>query len=81
MADIKGIVDRILTLADSVNDYLPGAPLTQGVIDLARKAEDLLAFVGDDIPLDKQDEAQATRMKLAEAVKAKAAATSARLRG
>lgn len=81
MANIGTIVDKVLNLADSVNDFLPGAPLTQGAIDLARKVEDLVATIGDDIPLDRQAEAQAARKKLSDAVKAKAAATSARLRG
>lgn len=79
--DIKAIVDKVLTLADSVNDYLPGAPLTQGAIDLARKVEDLVGSISDDIPVDRQAEAQASRAKLAALVKTKAAATSARLRG
>lgn len=79
--DIKALFDKALTLADSVNDYLPGSGLTQGAIDLAKKADDLIGSFGKDIPLDKQAEAQAVRAQLAAKVKAKAAATSDRLRG
>lgn len=81
MPDIRSIVDKVLDVADTVNDFLPGAPLTQGAIDLGRKVEDLVDSVGDHIPLDKQGEAQEIRAKLAATVKAKAAATSDRLRG
>lgn len=78
---MKELFNKALALADAVNEFLPAANLTQGAIDLARKAEDLIAGFGDDIPLDKQAEAQATRAALAERVKAKAAKTSDRLRG
>ena len=81
MADIKAIFDKVLNLADSVNDFLPGAPLTQGAIDLARKVDDVIGSFGDDIPLDKQAEAQEARAKLAAAVTAKAGKVSDRLRG
>ena len=79
--DIKAIVNKVLSLADTVNDYLPAAPITQGAIDLGHKVVDLVDSIGDDIPLDQQAAAQATRAELAAAVKAKAAATSSRLRG
>lgn len=75
------IVNKILDVADTVNDFLPASGLTQKGIDLARKVEDLVGSIGGDIPLDKQAEAQATRAALAAKVKAKAASTSARLRG
>lgn len=81
MANIKDIVAKVLNLADSVNEYLPGAPLTQGAIDLARKVGDLVDTIDDEIPLDQQAQAKAARAQLAEAVKAKAASTSNRLRG
>lgn len=81
MADIKKIFTTVLTLADSVNDYLPGAAVSQGAINLARKMGDVIDSFGDDIPLEQQGAAQAARKQLAEAVKAKAAATSDRLRG
>lgn len=81
MADIKAIVKQILDVADTVNDFLPMSGLTQGGIDLARKVSDLVGSIGTEIPLDQQEAAQATRAALAEKVKAKAAATSDRLRG
>ena len=79
--DIRAIVNKVLTLADSVNDFLPASGLTQKGIDLARKVDDLIGTLGADIPLDQQAEAQAARAQLAAKVKAKAAATSDRLRG
>lgn len=79
--NIGDIVAKVLSLADTVNDYLPGAPLTQGAIDLGHKVMDLVDSIGDEIPLDKQADAQAARAALAETVKAKAKATSDRLRG
>jgi hypothetical protein len=79
--DIKALAGKVLDLADTVNDFLPGAPLTQGAIDLARKVEDLVSSVGNEIPLERQAEAQEARGKLAAIVKGKAAATSNRLRG
>jgi len=81
MANISSIVDKILNLADTVNDYLPGAPLTQGAINLARKVGDLVDSVDDAIPADRQAEAKEARKKLAAAVTAKAKSTSARMRG
>ena len=79
--DIKALFGKALTLADAVNEFLPASGLTQGAINLARGAEDLIGSFGDDIPLEKQAEAQEVRKALAAKVKAKAAATSARLRG
>lgn len=79
--DPKALFDKALALADSVNDFLPASGMTQGAIDLARKAEDLIGSFGTSIPIDKQEEAQAVRAKLAEKVKAKAKSTSDRLRG
>jgi len=81
MADLSKIIGDVLKLADSVNGYLPMSGTTQLGIDLGKKVIDIIDTVGDDIPLDKQGEAQEARAKLAASVKAKAAATSARLRG
>jgi hypothetical protein len=78
---MTSIVDKILDVADTVNDFLPASGLTQQGINLARKVEDLVATVQGQIPIEKQGEAQATRAALAARVKAKAAATSARMRG
>lgn len=81
MSDIKSIVNSVLDLADKVNDYLPGAPVTQATIDLGRRVTDLIDHFGDEIPLDKQAEAQEARRKIAERVTAKSKALSASLRG
>ena len=54
---IQAIVSKILDVADTVNDFLPASGLTQKGIDLARKVEDLVGSIDDEIPLDKQAEA------------------------
>lgn len=81
MPDMRELFDKALALADSVNDFLPGSKLSQGMIDMARKADDLIGSFGHDLPVVKQAEAQAIRAKLAEKVKDKAKSTSDRLRG
>lgn len=81
MADLSGLFNKVLDVADSVNEYLPAAGLTQGGIDLARKVEDLLNSFGNDIPASQQATAQTTRAQLAAKVAAKARATSNRARG
>ncbi|HVJ72208.1 MAG TPA: hypothetical protein VM531_12000 [Sphingomicrobium sp.] len=81
MANLTELFNKALDLADTINDYLPGAPLTQGAIDLGRKAADLIDGFGDKIPLEKQAEAKESRKALAATVEAKAKALSASLRG
>lgn len=78
---IADTVRKVLALADSVNEFLPASGLTQAGIDLATKMTDVIDSIGQDIPLDRQAEAKATRAALAAKVTAKAAATSKRLRG
>jgi ElaB/YqjD/DUF883 family membrane-anchored ribosome-binding protein len=77
----RRVIDNILRLADSVNDFLPANAATQEAIDLARKVEDLLDHVKDKIPVDQQAQAQQTRAALAARVTAKSEALSSRLRG
>lgn len=81
MADIGKIIDKALDIADKVNEYLPMAPASQALIDLARGVDDLLESFGEDIPLDKQTEAQAARRVIAQRVTAKSRELSANLRG
>ena len=81
MADISAIIDRVLDLADKVNEYLPAAPATQAAIDLGRNVGNLIDGFGDEIPLDRQAEAQAARKLIAERVTAKSKQLSADLRG
>ena len=64
MPDIKPVFDKVLALADTVNDYLPGAQVSQRAIDLARRVEDLIGSIGDEIPLEQQSAAQEARAKL-----------------
>lgn len=81
MADIGTVVTKLLDLADSVNDYLPAAPLSQGIIDLARHVDQMIDHFGDEIPVDQQEAAQVARRKLAERVAEKSRDLSAKLRG
>lgn len=79
--DIRAIIAKIADVADLASAIIPQAGLVKGGVELGEKIIDLIDSIGDDIPVDQQAEAQEARRKLAEAVKAKAAATSSRLRG
>ncbi len=78
MANISDLLDEAIALAKMAAPLLPalgaGAAIGEKIIDLIDSFD-------DDIPVDQQAEAQAARAELADAVRAKAAATSARSRG
>lgn len=78
MADIRALLDKALEMAEMAGPLIPvvgtGAAIGGKIIDL-------IDSFGNEIPIDKQAEAQKVRSELAKAVKAKASATSARLRG
>lgn len=79
--DIRSTIDKALALADTVADYIPGGELVDKGVAIGKKVLEIIDDLGEDIPLDKQEEVQATRAKLAEAVAAKADRVSDRLRG
>lgn len=79
--DISALVGKVTGVATSLASMIPGMNIITGGVELGKKVIDIIDELGDDIPLDQQAEAQAARAALAEAVKAKAAATSDRLRG
>lgn len=79
--DISALTEKIMSMGSSLASMIPGANIVSGGIELGKKVIDIIDELGDDIPLEQQEEAQAVRAALAEAVKAKAAATSDRLRG
>jgi hypothetical protein len=81
MPNYREVLTRALEVADAVNDYLPGAKLSQAAIDLGRKTEDLLKSFGEGMPLEDQEKAQAARKVLSKTVADKARALSASLRG
>lgn len=78
MADIRALLDKALDMAKLASPLIPvlgtGAAIGEKIIDL-------IDSFGEDIPIDKQAEAQAARAELAAKVRAKAQDTSSRLRG
>ena len=78
MASISDLIDKAIELAKAAAPLVPA--LGAGA-EIAEKITGIIDDLGDDIPQDKQEEAQQARAKLADAVRAKAAATSDRLRG
>lgn len=79
--DVRKVIDQVLAVADTVADYLPKGELIDKGVEIGRKVIDIIDDLGESIPLDKQEEAQAVRKKLADAVTAKAGRVSDRLRG
>lgn len=79
--DVRKIIDQVLAVADTVADYIPKGDLVDKGVAIGRKVLGIIDDLGEEIPLDKQEEVQATRAKLADAVAAKADRVSSRLRG
>lgn len=79
--NIRAMVDGLVQAADAASVLIPQAGLISSGVKVGEKLLDIFDTLGDDIPADKQPEAQASRAKLAEVIKAKAKATSSRLRG
>lgn len=76
--DISKLIDQAIALAKMAAPLVPA--LGAGAA-IAEKITGIIDDLGDDIPADKQPEAQAARAVLADAVRDKALSTSARLRG
>ena len=79
--DIRDLLDRAEALALAAADVIPGAGLVGNAIEIGEKILDVIDALKEDVTPEMQPEMQEARAKLAESVKAKAAATSARLRG
>ena len=79
--DIRSLVDGVVKVADLASNFIPGAGLVGKGVEIGTKIIGIIDELGDDIPLDQQDEVKAARKTLSDAVKAKAKATSDRLRG
>jgi hypothetical protein len=79
--NIGQVAQRLIALADSVNEYLPAQGATQAGIDLAHKVADMIDGLKDEIPADQQAQAQSVRARLAERVTLKSTNLSKRLRG
>ncbi len=79
--DIRSLIDGVVKVADMASNFIPGAGLVGKGVEIGTKIIGIIDDLGDDIPIDKQAEVQEARATLAATVKAKAVATSSRLRG
>ena len=79
--DIRELLAAATKLADVAATVLPQAKLVGGAAQIGTKIIDVIDGLKEHADPSQQAEMQAARAKLAEAVKAKAKATSARLRG
>ncbi len=79
--DMKALIAGIVKVADMASVVLPQAKIVGGAANMGGKILDIIDGLRGQGTLEDQAELQAARTKLATAVKAKAAATSARLRG
>lgn len=78
---IKDMLETVTKLANIASTVLPQAKVVGGAATMGGKILDIIDGLKDQAEPAQQAEMQAARDKLATAVKAKASATSARLRG
>jgi hypothetical protein len=81
MTSIRQLIDEVISVAHVASSVIPGAGLVEQGGKIGEKIIDIIDDLTTDAEPDQQPQMQEARAKLAEAVKAKAAATSARLRG
>lgn len=82
MPDIRSLIHAVGDLADMASNVIPGAGLVAKGADIGEKIVGIIDDLTAEAPeLAQQAELQDRRRKLTDAVKAKAAATSSRLRG
>lgn len=79
--DIRDMLATVTKLANIASVVLPQAKMVGGAAQMGGKILDIIDGLKDHADPAEQAELQEARAKLATAVKAKAAATSARLRG
>jgi hypothetical protein len=79
--DATRIFNNLLTLADSINEYLPMPGVSQLGIDLGKKVVGMIDDVLPHVPLDQQQAAYARRKALADSVEVKVRAEARKLRG
>lgn len=79
--DIRSLIDGVVKVANLASAVIPGAKLVAGGAEIGGKILDILDGLKADADPSQQAEMQAAREKLSAAVKAKAKATSDRLRG
>lgn len=78
---IKDLIDGVIKVAHIASGVIPGAGMIEQGAQIGGKIIDIIDGLTAHADPSQQAEMQAARATLAEAVKAKAAATSARLRG
>lgn len=79
--DMRSIIAGVTKIADMASTFIPQAKLVSGGAQLGGHIIDLIDGLKEHADPSQQAEMQAARKKLSDAVKAKAAATSDRLRG
>ena len=79
--DMKALIAGIVKVADMASVVLPQAKIVGGAANMGGKILDIIDGLRGQGSLEDQAALQEARAKLATAVKAKASATSARLRG
>jgi len=79
--DMKALIAGIVQVADMASVVLPQAKIVGGAANMGGKILDIIDGLRGQGSLEDQAALQEARAKLATAVKAKAATTSARLRG
>ncbi|MES2902699.1 MAG: hypothetical protein V4696_00795 [Pseudomonadota bacterium] len=79
--DIRSLIDGVVKLAGIASNVIPGAGLVANGAAIGGKIIDIIDGLQESADPDQQAEMKVARKQLSDAVKAKAAATSARLRG
>lgn len=79
--DIRALIDEVVKVADMASAILPGAGLVGGAAKIGGQIIDIIDSLQEHADPAQQAEMQAASKTLSDAVKAKAADTSARLRG
>lgn len=79
--NIKSLIDGVISLANMASTVIPGAGLVAKGAQIGEKIIGIIDDLKEHADPAQQPQMQEARAKLAEVVKAKAAATSARLRG
>lgn len=79
--DVRSLVDSLIQLAHVASAVIPGAGLVEEGAKIGEKIIDVIDELKTHADPTQQPALQEARDKLADAVRTKAAATSARLRG
>jgi len=79
--DIRNLLDQAIKLADLADNFIPMASNVTAALKMGNGVLDVIDGIKEQATPADQPRLQEARAKLAASVKAKAAATSARLRG